>query len=155
MGQAGHFDAASCIPVVLDVPQTGITRAQGDVHPSGNPHYMLDPLNARAVARALSARLCRLDPLNESAYKQGLVSFLDRLDEAMFGADLLKKIASETLWDAEADGGLDALLSEQKAEALLGGWRGAMRKWKGKGIVTFHKNWSYFSNRFGVQVQTS
>ncbi len=148
VGQRGHFDAGAFIPYVLEVPDATATRAMGDVHPSGNPHYMIDPYCARAVAIALADRLIDLDPAHADTYRDGLKSFLARLDRAMFGAGLVERFGGDRLWAAEAEGRLWELIEEEGAEDDLGGWRGAMRPWKGKPIITFHKSWSYFAKRF-------
>lgn len=58
-GERGHFEAAGVV-TLLEVP-TSVDRAQGDVHPQGNPHLHLDPRNILVVAAALSARLGQLD----------------------------------------------------------------------------------------------
>ena len=55
-GNAGYLDASQNVRI-LDLPTGQITRAMGDVHPSGNPHYWLDPSNGRIIARAVQAKL--------------------------------------------------------------------------------------------------
>ncbi|MEO6237437.1 MAG: metal ABC transporter substrate-binding protein, partial [Vicinamibacterales bacterium] len=67
---------------ILDMPTGAITRAMGDVHPSGNPHYWLDPENGGRVARSIEARLSQLDPANAAYYKQREQDFSRRLAEA-------------------------------------------------------------------------
>jgi zinc/manganese transport system substrate-binding protein len=153
-GQPGHFDAGSFVSYVLDVPHTHATRAQGDVHPSGNPHYMLDPLNGRAVAEALAKRLIDLDPAHRETYEANLARWKRQLDEAMFGAELVKELGGDALWAAEAEGRLDALLEERNLAGKIGGWLRTLRPWKGKPIVTFHKSFDYFAHRFGVVVDS-
>lgn len=66
-GQSGYFEAAAVV-TLLDVPAS-IDRAQGDVHPQGNPHLHLDPRNILAVAAALSARLRELDAPRATHYR--------------------------------------------------------------------------------------
>ena len=53
-GADGYFDASLTVKI-LEIPTTQITRAMGDVHPLGNPHYWLDPDNGRRVAQALDS----------------------------------------------------------------------------------------------------
>lgn len=65
-GQPGYFEAATVV-TLLDVPAS-VDRAQGDVHPEGNPHLHLDPRNVLAVATALSARLRELDAPRTAHY---------------------------------------------------------------------------------------
>jgi zinc/manganese transport system substrate-binding protein len=152
VGKPGHFDAGGAIVYALEVPDATATRAQGDVHPHGNPHYMLDPLNARAVAIALAARLARIDSPGGPDYESHLALFLKRLDAAMFGEDLVARVGAERLWAAEAEGSLPDFLAELGVLEGLGGWRQAMRPLRDKSIITFHKSWSYFAHRFGLSV---
>ncbi len=151
-GQSGHFDAGSAIVYALETPDASASRAMGDVHPHGNPHYMTDPLNARAVARALAARLGEIDPQRAADYAARLTTFLARLDRAMFGDELIGKIQPERLWAAEKDNALPALLEKEKASDQLGGWRGAMRPMRDRPVIVFHKSWSYFAHRFGLRI---
>ena len=77
-GGRGYLDAsAGC--EILGRPQGQVTRALGDVHPYGNPHYWTDSENGRRVARAIAARLGALDPPGRAAYERNLASFEARL----------------------------------------------------------------------------
>lgn len=80
-GADGYFDA-SLTARILDLPTGQITRAMGDVHPLGNPHYWLDPENGRRIAKALQARLAQKDPANTAYYAQRAADFDRRLGEA-------------------------------------------------------------------------
>src|SRR5947208_4552642 len=64
-GAPGYLDA-SLKARILEVPQGQITRAMGDVHPLGNPHYWLDPENGAIIARTIAEKLSELRP-GESA----------------------------------------------------------------------------------------
>ncbi len=50
VGGPGYLDASQNVKI-LEIPTGQITRAMGDVHPQGNPHYWLDPANGRRMAR--------------------------------------------------------------------------------------------------------
>lgn len=152
VGQPGHFDGAAYIAYALEVPDATATRAMGDVHPAGNPHYMLDPLNARLIANAMAARLSRLDPEGTAEYQENLNRFLQRLDTAMFGSDTVQTIGADTLWDAIQRHALDEILETAQAANQLSGWAAAMRPYQGKPILTFHKSWSYLAHRFGFLI---
>src|SRR5215831_9113920 len=52
----GYLDASQ-FAEILEIPQGAVTRAEGDVHPLGNPHYWLDPDNGRRIARGIAAKL--------------------------------------------------------------------------------------------------
>jgi zinc/manganese transport system substrate-binding protein len=66
-GQPGYFEAASAVSLI-ERP-TSVDRAQGDVHPAGNPHLHLDPRNITKVAAALAQRMASLDSSQASYYR--------------------------------------------------------------------------------------
>ena len=68
---------------LLDVPTSPVDRSQGDVHPSGNPHYNLDPANFKVMAATIAEAFSRLDPANLSAYQANLRAFNERVDQKM------------------------------------------------------------------------
>ena len=78
-GEPGNLDCSTAIPV-LDVPQSQVTRAMGDIHPAGNPHYWLPPESARLLARVIEQRLAQLDPEGRAAFEANLKSFEDRVN---------------------------------------------------------------------------
>ena len=80
-GQPGYFEAARWV-TPLEIPAS-LDRAQGDVHPEGNPHLQLDPRNILKVAAALTARLAQIDPANAKAYQANGQGFADRWQAAM------------------------------------------------------------------------
>ena len=81
IGQPGYFEAARQV-LLLEVP-TLVDRAQGDVHPGGNPHIQLDPRNIAKVAAALSERMAQLDPPNADFYRGRAKAFLERWQQAI------------------------------------------------------------------------
>jgi zinc/manganese transport system substrate-binding protein len=79
-GSVGYVDASAGV-AALEVPLDP-TRAEGDVHPYGNPHYWLDPRNGHIAARNITEGLVRVDPKNADAYRGALASFSGRLESA-------------------------------------------------------------------------
>ena len=77
-GSPGYVDASVNIPL-MQVP-SAVNRAEGDIHIYGNPHYWLDPLNGKIIARNIADGLERVDPSNKSYYEANLKSFNDRID---------------------------------------------------------------------------
>ena len=77
-GAPGHIRASEGIQL-LDVP-TVLDRSQGDIHAAGNPHFMMDPANARVVAQHVADSFCALDPGSCATYKTNLTSFQAKLD---------------------------------------------------------------------------
>ena len=115
VGATGYLDPSANVKI-LDLPTGQLTRAMGDVHPSGNPHYWLDPGNGRVIAAAIRDRLTQLDRANQAGYAQRYADFDRRLAEA------------ERRWDT------------------------AMKPFKGTKVVTYHRSWPNFTDRFGLDV---
>jgi zinc/manganese transport system substrate-binding protein len=112
-GQAGHVDTSDGVPLA-EVPKT-FDRSEGDVHPKGNPHYNLDPVNGRIMARNIAAGLSRNFPQHKAAFDKNLNDYLAELNKA------------------------------------IAGWEAVAAPLKGVKIVTYHQDWIYFANRFGLQ----
>ncbi len=66
-GQPGRVEASQGIRL-MEVPAT-LTRAAGDVHAMGNPHFMVDPIIAKAVAAHIAQAFAAVDPANAAAYQ--------------------------------------------------------------------------------------
>jgi ABC-type Zn uptake system ZnuABC Zn-binding protein ZnuA len=86
-GNPGYLDASSTVRI-LDLPTGQITRAMGDVHPQGNPHYWLDPNNGRQIAKAIQGKLTELSPSDAAYFAQRYGDFDKKL------------AAAETRWKA-------------------------------------------------------
>ena len=87
-GANGYLDASQ-FAEILEIPQGNVTRALGDVHPLGNPHYWLDPDNGRRVAKGIAGKLGELDPADAAYFQQRFADFEKRLGDA------------EKRWEAE------------------------------------------------------
>lgn len=81
-GHNGYLEAASAIHPI-DVPTGGVDRSRGDIHPFGNPHFWLDPLNMKLVARAVATRLAQLDPEGAATFNANAAAFSARIDRGM------------------------------------------------------------------------
>jgi zinc/manganese transport system substrate-binding protein len=80
-GADGYLDASLNVEI-LEIPTGQVTRAMGDVHPLGNPHYWLDPENGKRIAREIADRLTQFRPNDKSYFEQRLTDFNARLDAA-------------------------------------------------------------------------
>ncbi len=110
-GKPGYFEAAHYVNM-LEVPAR-LDRAEGDVHPDGNPHIQLDARNYLPIARALEARLAELDPANAGFYHERLQDFTRRWQAAI------------ARWEKEAaplKG--QSIVVHHKAFAYLNNWLG-------------------------------
>jgi len=115
VGGPGYLDASENVKI-LEIPTGQITRAMGDVHPQGNPHYWLDPNNGRLIAQAIKAKLQQLLPADKAYFEQRYADFDQRL------------AAGEKRWDAE------------------------LAPYKGAKLVTYHRSWPNFMERWGLDV---
>ena len=114
-GAPGYLDA-SLQAAILEIPTSQITRAMGDVHPLGNPHYWLDPENGKRIAKEIADKLSELRPNDRAFFQQQLESLTMRLDAA-----------------------------EKR-------WLAMMAPYKGTKIVTYHRSFPNFVERFGLEI---
>jgi ABC-type Zn uptake system ZnuABC Zn-binding protein ZnuA len=80
-GSAGYVDASEGVGL-FQVP-TSANRAEGDIHIFGNPHYWLDPLNGKVIARNIANGLERVDPSNKATYEANLQTFFKNIDNKL------------------------------------------------------------------------
>jgi zinc/manganese transport system substrate-binding protein len=152
-GGRGYIIASSGI-TLLDIP-TAADRSAGDVHIYGNPHLTTDPLRALQVARNITAGLKRVAPDRASRFDRGLASFTDRAYARLFGERLVELLGGPTLEQLAVNGTLFDFLETNEFEGVqlideLGGWLEEAEAFRGRQIICYHKNWTYFEERFGV-----
>jgi zinc/manganese transport system substrate-binding protein len=115
VGGPGYLDMSQFCQI-LEIPTGQVTRAMGDVHPMGNPHYWLDPENGRRIAKAFADKFGQMDAGDAAYFQQRDADFNQRLT------------AAEKVWEAK------------------------MAPYKGRKVVTYHRSWPNFCERFGLQV---
>lgn len=81
-GAPGYLDLSASL-ALLDKPVGPVSRAQGDVHAHGNPHYWLDPRNGLRMAQAIGARLSEIDPAHAADYRTRLAAFQQELERRL------------------------------------------------------------------------
>lgn len=113
-GSPGYVDASQGIQV-LEVPTGPVDRTMGEIHIQGNPHYLLDPLNAKIVADNILRALVAVLPSDAAFFEANATDFKRRIDDAMPR------------------------------------WQSMAAPLRGKKLVTYHKTWSYFLQRFGLE----
>jgi len=111
----GYLDMSQFCKI-LEKPTTQVTRAMGDVHPLGNPHYWLNPENGRRIGKAYVTKFSEMRPGDAAYFNERYADFDKRLTEA------------EKRWDA------------------------AMAPYKGRKVITYHRSWPNFCERFGLNV---
>ena len=134
-----------------EVPSV-VSRSEGDIHPEGNPHIWIDPIRAKSIADNIAAALKAASPEASGAVDERLKKFKDRIDEALFGADLVKEIGARTLTRKALDGSLPAWLEEKKLTSKLGGWMKKAQPLRGVKMIEYHKTWIYMAKLFGFEI---
>jgi zinc/manganese transport system substrate-binding protein len=154
-GQKGYVSASAGLKI-LETPIT-ISRAEGDVHIYGNPHIHTSPLNGKVIAENICTGLSRNAPAHAEYFKANLVRFIDEIDRRTFGAELVKLLGGKTLTELAQSGRLLSFLEKKqyKGKPLfeqLGGWMKAGLPLRGKKLVAYHKNITYFAQLMGFEV---
>lgn len=76
----GYLDA-SRFAEILEIPRGVVTRAEGDVHPQGNPHYWLDPNNGLRIAKGIATKLSEMRPADAKYFDERYEAFAARLQQ--------------------------------------------------------------------------
>ncbi|MGA2468492.1 MAG: metal ABC transporter substrate-binding protein [Thermodesulfobacteriota bacterium] len=149
IGAPGYVDCSKVI-TPMEVPTGIVDRSMGDVHPLGNPHYMLDPLNGIQVARLIRDRLIELRPEKKLFFEERYTMLYRKIGDALVGEKLARKYEFEKLTLLYEEGKLEPFLREQKEEGSLGGWLGMMLPYRVSKVIGDHNLWPYFARRFGI-----
>ena len=88
-GAPGRVVASEGIRL-LEIP-TSFDRSKGDIHSLGNPHFMVDPVSAKIVARNIANHFAQVDPKNAATYTSNLARFNARIDTKL--AEWQKELA--------------------------------------------------------------
>src|SRR4030067_137502 len=90
IGAPGFVDCSKVI-TPMEIPTGIVDRSMGDVHPLGNPHYLLDPLNGLVVARLIRDRLIELRPEKKQFFEARYAMLYRKIGEALVGEKLARK----------------------------------------------------------------
>ena len=113
-GAPGRIVASDGVKM-LEIP-TSFDRSKGDVHSLGNPHFMIDPVTVRIIARNIANHFAQIDPKSAATYNGNLARFNTKLD------------------------------------AKYAAWQRQLAPYRGASIVTYHKDFVYLAQRFGLTV---
>ena len=154
-GSTGFVSVSSGMKF-LDVPRTA-DRSGGDIHIYGNPHIHTDPLRGLQIARNILVGLKRVDPDHGSEYQENYEDFENETYRRLFGQDLVALVGGKELGRLTMAHQLDEFLdineyAGKKLRAQLGGWLAQAECLRGQEILAYHKNWIYFTDRFGLRI---
>jgi len=150
-GAPGYLDASLAIQPI-NVPAVTVDRSMGDVHPMGNPHYLLDPINGLAVAALLRDRMSALRPDLQTQLAARYDSLKKEIGRRLAGTQLAELYDIEKLARLQQSDRLLSFLKSVGQEALLGGWWGQLLPRRGIDIVQDHRIWPYFARRFDLRI---
>ena len=151
IGQKGRVIASEGV-VTRELPTT-LSKAWGDIHPYGNPHVWLDPVNVKQLAANIAAGLTRVDPDGKDVYAKNLKAFGDKVDDALYGHALVVEYGTSKLARLSRRNELSDNLKTKKTYDKLGGWLKRAEPLRGLKILTYHKTWVYFCDRFGIDIR--
>jgi zinc/manganese transport system substrate-binding protein len=149
-GRPGRIVASRGIRT-LQLPEV-LTRDAGHVHPQGNPHVWLDPVNFRTIAANVARGLSEIDPGHRDTYEANLAAYTAKLDAALFGPELVAEVGGDRLARLAEQGRLFEYLERRELADRLGGWLARASSLRGQRIVSYHQTWIYLARRFGFDV---
>jgi zinc/manganese transport system substrate-binding protein len=149
-GQPGRIVASTGVRT-LELPQV-LSREWGDVHPYGNPHIWLDPIQVKHIAENIARGLEAVDAAHAEVYRTRLKAYEDRIDRALFGPELVEEVGGAKLSRLAEQDRLSEYLEQHKLADKLGGWLKRAAPLKGRPIVTYHKTAIYAAQRFGFTI---
>ncbi len=154
-GQKGYVSASAGLKIV-ETPVT-VSRAEGDVHIYGNPHIHTSPLNGKVIAENIYVGLSKIAPQHSDYFAQNLKKFKDEVDRRTFGPELTKMLGGKVLTNLALRGKLIPFLEKKQYKGkplveYLGGWLKQALPLRGRKVVSYHKNWSYFAQVFGLEI---
>ncbi len=134
---------------------TVLSRSEGGLHIYGNPHITVSPLNMLKVMENITIGLEKNDPAHASEFQTRLNELQTQFHHKLYGQDLVDILGGDTLVQLHQEGKLLTFLEQNQYEGKpltgrLAGWVGKMLPLRGKPIVTYHKNWIYFCDDFGL-----
>jgi zinc/manganese transport system substrate-binding protein len=150
-GQKGRVIASEGIET-KELPAT-LSKAWGDIHPYGNPHVWLDPVNVKQLAVNIAAGLTRVDPAGKDVYAANLKAFNEKIDDMLYGHALVVEYGASKLERLSRRNELIDYLKAKGSYGKLGGWLKQAEGLRGLKIITYHKTWVYFCDRFGIQIR--
>lgn len=152
-GGPGYVTAYTGIKL-LDIPTT-MSRSEGDIHAFGNPHIWADPVNAIVIGQNILTGLKRIDPDDAALFEQRFADWRGRVIRALVGDELVQLLGGDAVYNLLDQNKFWDFINAQSYQGQplvqrVGGWFKRAEVFRGKTMVCYHKEWDYFSQRFGV-----
>lgn len=147
----GHIDPSNVIKPLFEL-KGKLSRGDGHVHPNGNPHYMMDPVNGLIVAHLINSRLKVIRPEKAAYFNERTDAFQNELIKKLIGEKLASKYSTSKLARLIKIGRLEEFLTLTKQQEELDGWLGKVKAHTNRKFAADHANYIYLVERFGMEV---
>lgn len=152
-GEVGYVSAATGMNL-KDKP-VALSHIEGGLHLYGNPHVTVSALNMIQAIDNIRIGLSRNQSEHAPAFTDNANALTNDICKRLYGEELINMLGQQTLLDLHRAGKLINFLSEKKYKGrplaeFVGGWLGKLWDLRGTSIVSYHKNWLYFFDDFGL-----
>jgi zinc/manganese transport system substrate-binding protein len=149
-GAPGFIDVSKGIkpkevPLVMD-------RSLGDVHPAGNPHFLIDPVCMLVVMDNIYNGLVKNRAEKQNYFKEKLDIVRKDLLVKLIGGQIVEALGVDSVRIMLMSGEFDQKLENNALPAPLGGWMLKAKTLRGLNIICYHQSWKYFTDRFGMKI---
>ncbi|MBN1575375.1 MAG: zinc ABC transporter substrate-binding protein [Chitinispirillaceae bacterium] len=149
-GAAGFIDASEGIRP-KEIPLSA-DRGLGDVHPSGNPHYLIDPVCMLTVLENIHEGFVRNRPDKQAYFDENLKASKTDLLVKLIGMPLLKALGPDSVRALLFSDEFAAMIKENRLPAPVEGWIKKAQPFNGVTVICYHQSWKYFTDRFGMTI---
>lgn len=149
-GSAGYCSVSKGLPL-LEIPDI-ISRAEGDIHIYGNPHFYYSPVYIYLSLENVLNSFIKVDENNKEFYLKNYENLKEKLAKTIFGEEILKEIDKDKAIKLFLEEKFWEFLKENKSEEKIGGWLKKIEKLKGIKAINYHKNWVYFAKFAGIEI---
>ncbi|MBU1107031.1 MAG: metal ABC transporter substrate-binding protein [Candidatus Riflebacteria bacterium] len=152
-GEVGYVSAATGMNL-KDKP-VALSHIEGGLHLYGNPHVTVSALNIIQAIDNIRIGLSRNQSEHAQVFTDNANALTNDISKKLYGEELINMLGQKTLLDLHRAGKLINFLNEKKFKGRplaesVGGWLGKLWSLRGTRIVSYHKNWLYFFDDFGL-----
>jgi zinc/manganese transport system substrate-binding protein len=149
-GATGFIDASEGIKA-KEIPLSA-DRSLGDVHPSGNPHYLIDPVCMLTVLENIHKGFVRNRPGKQAYFNENLKRSQNDLLVKLIGMPLVKALGLDSARLLLLSNEFVSMMKEKSLPAPVEGWMKKAQPLIGASVICYHQSWKYFTDRFGMAI---
>ncbi|MBN1309069.1 MAG: zinc ABC transporter substrate-binding protein [Chitinispirillaceae bacterium] len=149
-GAPGFIDASEGIKA-KEIPLSA-DRSLGDVHPSGNPHYLIDPVCMLTVLENVYKGFVHNRPDKQAYFNKNLMQSQNDLLVKLIGMPLVTALGPDSTRKLLLSDEFASLIKKNRLPAPVEGWMKKAQPLNGVNIICYHQSWKYFTDRFGMAI---